>query len=40
MNRYLVMLLSGLLFMLGSAGVGLAEVKQIQMKIDGYLCGN
>ena len=30
----------GLVFVLGSVGSSQAQVKQVEMHIDGYLCGN
>ena len=32
--------LAAVLFSLINASIGLAQVKRIEMKIDGYLCGN
>ena len=29
-----------IVFLLAGAGTGLAQVKRVEMKIDGYLCGN
>jgi len=40
MKRFATMALSAVLFTLISAGSGLAQVKRVEMKIDGYLCGN
>ncbi len=40
MIRSLAHCLTGLLLLLGATTVARAQVKQIQMKIDGYLCGN
>ena len=39
MKRSIVVLVAGFLLLIGLAGVGQAEVKQVRMKIDGYLCG-
>jgi hypothetical protein len=40
MKRFATATLSAVLFSIVSAGVGLAQVKRVEMKIDGYLCGN
>ncbi len=40
MKRLTTMALSAILLLLVSASVGLAQVKRVEMKIDGYLCGN
>lgn len=32
--------LSTVVLLLASAGTTLAQVKRVEMKIDGYLCGN
>lgn len=40
MKRLAIMALSAVLLLLVSAGTGLAQVKLVEMKIDGYLCGN
>jgi hypothetical protein len=40
MKRLTTAALSAILLSLVSAGVGLAQVKRVEMKIDGYLCGN
>ncbi len=40
MRRNLAPILIGLVLLFGSAGTSQAEVKQIQMHIAGYLCGN
>jgi len=32
--------LGAVLLSLVNAGIGLAQVKRVEMKIDGYLCGN
>jgi hypothetical protein len=40
MKRLAISALSAVLFSIVSAGAGLAQVKHVEMKIDGYLCGN
>ncbi len=40
MKRLATMALSAVLLVLVSAGAGLAQVRHVEMKIDGYLCGN
>jgi hypothetical protein len=37
-NLYIAML--GLVLLFGSAASSAAQVKRVQMHIDGYLCGN
>lgn len=39
MKRTITALL-GLILLFGGAGVSRAEVKRVQMRIGGYLCGN
>ena len=39
MRRTLTITL-GLVFLFGGAGTSRAEVKRVQMRIGGYLCGN
>ncbi len=39
MKRYTAKALAGFLLLIGLAGGSQAEVKQVRMKIDGYLCG-
>lgn len=39
MRRTLTVML-GLVFLFGGAGTSRAEVKRVQMRIGGYLCGN
>jgi len=40
MKRLATLALSAILLSIISAGTGLAQVKRVEMKIDGYLCGN
>jgi hypothetical protein len=40
MKRLATLALSAVLLSLISAATGLAQVKRVEMKIDGYLCGN
>ena len=40
MKRLVTTALSAVLLLLVSADAGLAQVKRVEMKIDGYLCGN
>ena len=40
MKRRAVLLIAGFLLVVGYASSTLAEVKSVQMKIAGYLCGN
>jgi hypothetical protein len=40
MKRLATAALGAVLLSLVSAGIGLAQVKRVEMKIDGYLCGN
>ena len=40
MRRNIVLATIGLIFFLGNVGGLHAQVKQIEMHIDGYLCGN
>ncbi len=40
MKRATALALVSLAIMLGSADVSIAQVKQIEMHIAGYLCGN
>jgi hypothetical protein len=40
MKRLATAALSAILLLLVNAGTGLAQVKRVEMKIDGYLCGN
>jgi hypothetical protein len=40
MRKHLILALGGLLLVVASASTGRAEVKMVQMKISGYLCGN
>ena len=39
MKRWMIFALSALLFLFGSSATSTAQVKTIQMKIAGYLCG-
>lgn len=40
MRKHLMVALVSLLLLAGSASTSRAEVKAVQMKISGYLCGN
>jgi hypothetical protein len=40
MRRNLILAIIGLLLLVSSASTTRAEVKMVQMKISGYLCGN
>ncbi len=40
MKKSIARCLAGLILLFGAVTVASAQVKQIQMKIDGYLCGN
>jgi len=40
MKRLTIAALSAVLLSLVNTGIGLAQVKRVEMKIDGYLCGN
>jgi hypothetical protein len=40
MKRLAIAALGAILLSLLNSGVGLAQVKRVEMKIDGYLCGN
>jgi len=40
MRGHLILGTVGLLMFVGSASISRAEVKMVQMKISGYLCGN
>ena len=40
MKRLATAALGAVLFSLILSGIGLAQVKRVEMKIDGYLCGN
>jgi hypothetical protein len=40
MKRLATAALGAILFSLVNASAGLAQVKRVEMKIDGYLCGN
>lgn len=40
MKRKLLWVSLGLVLLFGSASDSRAQIKQIQMHIDGYLCGN
>jgi hypothetical protein len=40
MKRLATSALGAVLLLLIGAGSGLAQVKRVEMKIDGYLCGN
>ncbi|MEP7274335.1 MAG: hypothetical protein ABI882_22775 [Acidobacteriota bacterium] len=40
MKRHINTALSAVLLTLVISGTGLAQAKRVEMKIDGYLCGN
>jgi hypothetical protein len=40
MKRFATLAFSALLLSIISAATGVAQVKRVEMKIDGYLCGN
>ena len=40
MRRLITVALGAILLLLAGAGTSLAQVKRVEMKIDGYLCGN
>jgi len=40
MKRKFILVFAGLLILFGNAVSSNAEVKRVQMHIDGYLCGN
>jgi len=40
MKRLATVALGAVLLCLVTAGISLAQVKRVEMKIDGYLCGN
>jgi hypothetical protein len=40
MKRLATAALGAVLLSLVYTGIGLAQVKRVEMKIDGYLCGN
>lgn len=40
MRKHLILVFAGLLLVVSSATTTHAEVKIVQMKISGYLCGN
>jgi hypothetical protein len=40
MKRLTTVVLGSMLLLLAGTGTGLAQVKRVEMKIDGYLCGN
>jgi hypothetical protein len=40
MKRLTTAALGAIFLLLAGAGAGLAQVKRVEMKIDGYLCGN
>ena len=35
-----ILVISAILLSIASAGAAMAQVKRVEMKIDGYLCGN
>ena len=40
MRRYITTMLCGLVLLFGSASASRAQVRQVEMRIAGYLCGN
>lgn len=40
MKRFVIAALGAIILSIVGAGTGLAQVKRVEMKIDGYLCGN
>ena len=40
MKRNATLAVLGLIMLFGTAGVSRAEVKRVEMRIAGYLCGN
>lgn len=40
MRRKIALAMMGLVLLFGSAGTSMAEVRRIEMRIAGYLCGN
>ena len=40
MIRKIILAMMGLVLLFGSAGTSRAEVRRIEMRIAGYLCGN
>jgi hypothetical protein len=40
MKKFITAALGAVLLLIIGAGAGLAQVKRVEMKIDGYLCGN
>jgi len=40
MKRNITLAVFGLALLFGSAGTSTAEVKRVEMRIGGYLCGN
>ena len=40
MKRFAILALSAVLLSLITVVTGMAQVKRVEMKIDGYLCGN
>ena len=40
MKRLTIVAVGAMLLLLAGTGTGFAQVKRIEMKIDGYLCGN
>ena len=40
MKRNIILAMLGLVLLFGSAGTSSAEVKRVEMRIGGYLCGN
>lgn len=40
MQKSIVRSLAGLILVFSTTAMSFAQIKQVQMKIDGYLCGN
>jgi hypothetical protein len=40
MKKFTTLALSAVLLSIISVATGMAQVKRVEMKIDGYLCGN
>lgn len=40
MQKSIARSLAGLIFVFSTTAMSFAQIKQVQMKIDGYLCGN
>ena len=40
MKKSIARSLAGLILLFSTTAISFAQIKQVQMKIDGYLCGN